>query len=152
MMAKQNRKSKIGASKANAHKSASFDMSGDKMKDMFGRFGAFSSDFDEMTRANIDAFTTSAETFGKGITEINTKAVDFMQSNIKRNFDVARTLGSAKSAEDLGSIQEITKESFQTYVEQMNEMSSLFATTLREAAEPLNTQAGIVIEKFQAST
>lgn len=145
-MAKQKRKTNT-----NARTSASRNNTGDKMKDMFDQFGALPNSFEEITRSNIEAFTKSAETFGKGMAEMNTKAIDFMQTNIKRNFEAARSLGSVRSAEDFSSIQEITKTGFQAYVEQMNEMSALFASTMRGAAEPLSAQAGAVVEKFQTS-
>ena len=145
-MAKTPRKSKT-----NAQTSTSRASSADKMKDMFDQFGVFPTNLNDMTRSNIEAFSKSAQTFGKGMAEMNAKAMDFMQTNIARNLEVARTIGGIKSTEDLGSVQEMTTAGFKTYVEQMNEMSALFATTLREASEPLSTQAGTVVEKFQMS-
>lgn len=123
----------------------------DAMKSTFDKVTAFSSDFGDMARLNVEALTQSLQLAGKGMTELNTKAFGYMQANMQRNLETAQQLGGMKSLEDLSVLQDITKSGFETYVAQMNELGSLFATTLREASEPLNTQAGAIVEKFQAS-
>ena len=123
----------------------------DAIKSTFEKVTAFSSDFNDMARLNMEALTQSIQVAGKGMTAFNTKAFGYMQANMQRNLETAQQLGTMKSLEDLSVLKDVTKSGFETYVAQMNELGSLFATTLREASEPLNTQAGAIVEKFQAS-
>jgi len=146
-MAKQNKKTTASFGSAEAFTGAPTEA----MKDAFERATAMSGDFGALARSNMEAMTESLKVAGKGMTEINAKAFEFMQSNFQRNMEMAKTLGNGASADDMTAFQEIGKLGFQTYVEQMNELSGLFTTTLRNAAEPLNAQAGAVVEKFQAN-
>lgn len=146
-MAKQTKKTKP---KQDDTSKLSF-ASGDAFKDVFERATSFSSDFGELARSNVEAMTQSLQVAGKGVQEINAKAFEFMQANFEASMEASRKLSSVKSAEDFSGLQEVTKTGFEAYVAQMNEMGTLFAKTLREATEPLNAQAGVVVEKFQAS-
>lgn len=136
--------------------SAFADMSGDALKNMFGKdlFGratALSGDLSGLAHANMEAMTQSLQAASKGMVEINTKAFGFMQANLQRNLETMRTVSKMKSAEDMSALQDMTKDGFSTYFAQMNELGSLFAGTLRKASEPLNVQAGAVVDKLQAT-
>jgi len=149
-MPKQTKKAKKATPKT-ADLGMMAGVQGDAFKEAFERATSMSGGFGELARSNMEAMTLSLKEASKGFTEINTKAYAFMQSNMQKNMEVAKTLTSIKSAEDMTALQGVGKAQFQTYVEQMNELSGMFATTLREAANPLNEQAGAVVEKFQTS-
>ncbi len=125
--------------------------SADLMKHLFGQTGIFSNDLGELSRANMNAVAQSLQASSKGFNQIGTMVMGHMQANVERNLETARTLGSVKSLEDLSILQDVTKTGFEAYVGQMSELGSLFAATLKEASEPLNAQAGTLVEKFQAS-
>ena len=125
--------------------------SAELMKHLFGQTGLFSNDLSELSRANMNAMAQSLQASSKGVNQMGTMLMGYMQANVERNLETARTLGSVKSLEDLSILQDVTKTGFEAYVGQMNELGNLFATTLKEASEPLNAQAGTLVEKFQAS-
>jgi hypothetical protein len=136
---------------AQAKTDNAFGESAEMMKNMFGQAGPFSENLSELSRANMEAMAQSLQATSKGFNEMGTKLMGYMQANIQRNLETARTLSAVKSLEDLSLLQDVTKTGFEAYVGQMNELSSLFATTLKEASAPLNSQAGAIVEKFQAS-
>lgn len=121
------------------------------MKDVLERATSMSGDLGEVTRGNMEAMSQSFQLAGKGMAEFNAKALSFMQENFKHNLDTVKTLSGLKSPEDLSSVTDMTKARFEAYVGQMNELGTMFAGALRQAVEPLNAQAGVVVEKFQAS-
>ena len=147
-MAKQSKKTQTEAAGFGAFSGAPTEA----MQHAFERLTSLSGDFSGMTKANAEALSQSAQAAGKGFAELNAKAFGFMQANMQRNVETARAFGGFRSAEDFASIQDATKASFQAYAEQASEMGTLFASTLRAAAEPLNAQASAAVEKFQSAT
>lgn len=151
-MAKQATKAKAETASPEAATFGAFSAAPtEAMQAAFEKFTSFSGDFGGMARTNMEAMTQSAQAASKGFSELNTKAFGFMQANMQRNMDAARAFGGVRTAEDFATIQEASKETFQAYAEQANEMSTLFAGTLRAAAEPLNAQASAVVEKLQTA-
>lgn len=116
----------------------------------FEQATSFGGEIGEISRANMQAMTQSAQVAGQGLQTLGKTAMTFMQQSAERNMKVLQEMGGVKTVQDFAALQtEYAKTSVQTYVEQMTEMAKMFATTMREAAEPLNAQAGVVAEKFQ---
>ncbi len=120
------------------------------MKDAFERITAFGGDFGEMGRSNMEALTQSAQIAGKGLSTVNAKTLEFMQSTLQANLKAAQAMGAARSVTEIAELQsDFAKTSVETYVSQMTELANMFTATMRDAFEPLNAQAGLVVEKFQ---
>lgn len=121
------------------------------MRQMFGQAGSLPDNFNALSRANMEAMTQSLQASSKGFNQMGTQLMGYMQDNLRRNFETARTLSTVKSLEDLTALTDATKAGFEAYIGQMNALSSLFATTLKDASEPLSAQAGAIVEHFQAT-
>lgn len=147
-MAKGNGKAKIGMEAIESMT----NMPTDAMKKTFERAMSFGGDFTELNRASMQAFTESAKAAGKGFEAMNSLAFTFMKQSMENGMEATKAMTGVKSIGEVTEMQAgYAKSAFQAYIEQMNEMSSLFATTMRETVEPLNAQAGAVVEKFQGA-
>lgn len=119
---------------------------------VFEQATSFGGEIGEISRANMQAMTQSAQVASEGFKTLGKTAMSFMQETAERNMKVMQEMGSVKTVQDFTTLQsDFAKNSVKTYVEQMSEMAKMFATTMREAAEPLNAQAGMVAGKFQQS-
>ena len=122
------------------------------MKDGFDRAMSFAGDFGEISRGNMAAFAESAQAARKGMEAVNSRAMDFWKVAMERQAEAAKTITGAKSFKEAMEAQSaFAKDAFQTYMAEMNELAGVMTTTMREAAEPLNARAGLVVEKLQSS-
>ncbi|MEO1405576.1 MAG: phasin family protein [Pseudomonadota bacterium] len=145
-MAKANGKSKNGSKDFEAMAKAPTEA----MKRGFDQFMSFGGDFTDINRAGLQAVAESAKATGKGIEAMNSKNFNFMKNSMERSVEATKALAGITTIEGAAEAQaKFVKDSFQASVGQMNEMANLWATTMREAVEPLNSQASAVVEKFQ---
>ena len=147
-MAKVNGKAKSGTDTFDALNGATAD----SVKKSFEQFMTFGGDFSELNRAGMQAFAESAKAAGKGFEAMNTQAFNFFKSSMERSVEATRAMTGTNSFEEVTEMQaKFAKDAFQAYIEQMNQMANLFASTMRDTVEPLNAQAGTVVEKFQGA-
>jgi len=113
---------------------------------------AFSGPFGDVGRDNLQALGQSVKATAAGVEAINARTFAFMKSSMERNMAAMNALTDVKSVEDFTSKQsEFATESLQTLFTEFNEMTSLVSDTVRNAAEPLNAQAGVLAEKIQSA-
>lgn len=146
-MAKSN-----GKTKSSATAKATVSDQGEAARNVFEQMTSFGGDFGEIGRANMQAMTQSAQLAGKGFQTLGKAAMDFTSQSFERNIKMAKELGGVKTVQDFTTLQsDFAKETLQTSIEQMTEMAKLFAATVREVAEPMKDQAGMMAQKFQQS-
>ncbi|MEM8636019.1 MAG: phasin family protein [Pseudomonadota bacterium] len=145
-MAKGNGKSKTGTK--------DFEATGatpaEAMKRGMEQFMSFGGDFSEMNRSGLQAIAESAKAAGKGIEAMSSQNLNFVKSSMERNVEAAKAMANITSMEEAAEAQaKFVKDSFKAYIGQMNEMASLWVSTMRDTAEPLNAQGSSLVEKFQ---
>ena len=113
---------------------------------------AFSGQFGELGQNNLEAVGQSVKAAAAGMEAINTRAFAFMKSSMERNLEAMGALTSVKSVEDFTSQQsDFASQTMKSMMTEFQELSSLFSNTVRDAAAPLNAQAGTIAEKIQSA-
>lgn len=113
---------------------------------------ALSGQFGELSRDGLEAFGQSVKAAASGIEAINSRTFAFMKTAMDRNIEAMTALTGAKTVEDFTTAQsEFATASMRTMMAEFNEMSELFSETVRNAAAPLNAQAGSFAEKIQSA-
>jgi len=112
---------------------------------------AFSGQFGELSREGLEAVGQSVKATAEGFEAINSRTFAFMKTAMERNIEAMTALTGVKSVEDFTSAQsEFATTSMQTMMTEFSELSDLFSETMRNAAAPLNAQAGHLAEKIQS--
>lgn len=104
----------------------------------------------ELSKKNLEALTESTRIATKGMEEMSTHAAAFSRDSFDKSVEVAKSFSGVKSVQEALELQsQYSKSAFENYFEQMNKMTGLFASTCRQAAEPLNAQAGKFMSMMQ---
>ncbi len=114
---------------------------------------AFSGQFGDLGRDSLEAVGQSVKATASGMEAINARTFAFMKTAMERNMEAMTTLAGVKSVEDFTSAQsDFATDSMQTMMTEFNALSELFSETVRNAAAPLNAQAGSFAEKVQSAS
>ncbi len=123
------------------------------LKQSMERAMSFAGDFNEIGRANMAAVAESVKVARKGAEAINTRAMGYMKDAMEAGAEATKTVTSAKSFQEAVEAQTtFAKTAFEKYVAELNAMAGLMSTTMKDAVEPINAQAGVVVEKLQAAS
>lgn len=126
-------------------------MSSDAMRENMDRFMSMAGNMTELSREGFEACAEAARATAKGAQEANSKTIAYMQNAMSQSMEATKTVAGAKSMQEAVELQaNFAKTALDAYMTQMSTMASLMAETMREAAQPLNTHAGQMVEKFQA--
>lgn len=110
------------------------------------------SDFGNLSRDGMAAFSESAKASAKGFKDMNEQAVSYAQSAYAAGLEASRSIAAAKSVSEAVELQtEFAKSALESYVEHVGAFMNLAADTVRESMEPLNNHAAQMVEKFQAA-
>jgi phasin family protein len=124
----------------------------DAIKKSMKQAMALSGQFGELSRDGLEAVGQSAKATAAGIEAMNSRTFAFMKTAMDRNIEAMTALTGAKSIEDFTAAQSaFATSSMQTMMAEFNELSELFSDTVRNAAAPLNAQAGSFAEKIQSA-
>jgi phasin family protein len=100
--------------------------------------------FDELQSINKDgfeAFIASATAWTKGLQAIAVESADFSRKSFEKNAQAFEKVLGAKSIEKAVEAQQgFAKESYESYVGQLNKIGEIYLNTAREAYKPLETQ------------
>ena len=112
---------------------------------------AFSGEFGALGRDGLEAVGQSVKATAAGMEAINARTFAFMKTAMERNIEAMTALTAVKSVEDFTSAQsDFATSSMETMMTELGELSELFSETVRNAAAPLNAQAGSFAEKIQS--
>lgn len=121
------------------------------VRENMDRMMGLAGEMTELSREGFTAATESAQLSAKGMQEFNSRAMMFFQGAMQSGVEVSKSVATAKSVQEAMELQaSFAKTAFDTYMKQVGEMAGLCATTMKDAAAPLNAHAGTVVEKFQA--
>jgi phasin family protein len=124
--------------------------SGEMMRKSYDRSVAMMTEMADISKRNFDAYAASVSVAGKGLEAINQRAFQYTKDQMEASMSVARELTSAKTLKEVLETQaEFAKKSFETYVEEANAMSGLVQTMVKDAVQPINSQAGQVVAFMQ---
>lgn len=125
-------------------------VSPESVRENMDKFMSFAGEMTELSRDGLTAATASAQASARGAQEINTKALAYFQDAMATSMEASKSVSSAKSIQEALELQATyAKSAFDTCMKQFGEMASLYATTMKEAAAPLNAHAGTMVEKMQ---
>ena len=124
----------------------------DTMKKSYERSMEMMGEVGELQKKNMEAFAESSRITTKGLEELGTRAASYSRDAFEKGVEAARSMGGAQSVQEAMEMQaSFTKSAFEAYLEEMNAMTGMFASLVREASAPLNTQAGEFVSMMQKS-
>lgn len=101
-------------------------------------------------QANVDALVASSQIYGKGVGEAATIAATYTKSAFEKGVEAAKTLGSAKSLQEVVELQtSFAKTAYDTWMTEANKVAELLVSTGKEAIKPVSERANVVMSKFQ---
>lgn len=122
------------------------------MKKSYERSMEMMGEVGELQKKNMEAFAESSRITTKGLEELGTRAAFYSRDAFEKGVEAARSMGGAQSVQEAMEMQaSFTKSAFEAYLEEMNAMTGMFASLVREASAPLNTQAGEFVSMMQKS-
>ena len=122
------------------------------MKKSYERSMEMMGEVGELQKKNMEAFAESTRITTKGIEELSTRAASYSRDAFEKGVEAARSMSSAQSVQEAMEMQaNFTKSAFESYLGEMNAMTGMFASLVREASAPLNSQAGEFVSMMQKS-
>lgn len=141
---------KMEAPKMEAFEEA-FAFSSQAWKDGFEKTLSSYDDLTASTKENMDALVESATVSQKGMEAINAEAISYTQKAMEDGAAAAKAAFSAKNVQELIELNtEYTKSAFDAYIAATTKIGEMFATTAKEASEPLNARMTATIEAATA--
>ncbi len=130
-----------------------FAMNNDAMREGMEKFMSLAGEMTSMSRDGMSAAAESARASAEGVKELNTRAFSYAQGAFSEYVEATKTISGAKTLQEAMELQaNYTKSALESYMSEMTAMAALMANTMREAAQPLNAQAGKMVEKVQAAS
>lgn len=122
----------------------------DTIKKSYERSVGLMGEMGELGKKNMEAVAESTRITTKSMEEIGTKAAAYSRDAFEKGVEASRSMTGAQSVQEAMEMQaNFTKSAFENYVAHVNAMSGLFTSMVREAAAPLNTQAGQFVSMMQ---
>lgn len=107
--------------------------------------------FSDLARENVEAFTASANTATKGIEALNARAVAFSKTSIETGMEAARALSGVKSVHEAIELQtDFARTAFETYVKEVNALTGLMSTMVKDTIRPLNERGSAYVNFIQS--
>jgi hypothetical protein len=98
-------------------------------------------EFQSINQVGIEAFIASATAWTKGMQAMAIESADFSRKAFEKNAQAFEKVLGAKSIEKAVDFQQgFAKDSYESYVGQINKIGELYLSTAREAYKPIETQ------------
>ncbi len=108
--------------------------------------------YDELAgaaKANVEAMIASGKAFATGLETLNTEMMDFSKKQFEGGVKASKALAGAKTAQELFDLQsDMTKKTYETFVDRWTKMSEMMVKVAQEAAEPVNSRVMEMSQKF----
>jgi phasin family protein len=108
--------------------------------------------YDELTalgKDNLDALVKASTVLVKGFETLGKEVASYGQASIEKSVANAQALFGVKTLRELVEVQtEITKQAFDTWVEQGTKLGELSVKVANEAFEPIQEQVTVAVEKI----
>ena len=102
-----------------------------------------------LAKANVDAMLASGKAIASGLETVNTEFMDFSKKQFEGSVKASKALAGAKTAQELFDLQsDMTKKTYETFVDRWTKMSELMVKVAQDAAEPVNSRVMEMTQKF----
>ncbi|CAN5284777.1 TIGR01841 family phasin [soil metagenome] len=109
-------------------------------------------DMNAQSKQNLEALVASTTAATKGAEALGAEAIAFSKKVVEDNTAHAKTLGTAKSIQEVVELQTAWyKSSLEAYMAQFNRASEIVSASVKDSFTPLNARVTATVEKFQAA-
>lgn len=103
-------------------------------------------------KRNMEAVAASVTAAAKGAEVLGAQVVAYSKGAFEANVAHAKTLGSAKSLQEVVELQTaFAKTSLEAYLSEFNRASEVVSAAVKDTWRPLNERATSMVEQFQAA-
>jgi phasin family protein len=121
------------------------------LKDSFEKSVAAFSELNAYSKKNLEALIASMTAAAKGAETVGTRAMAFSKKSMESQIAAAKALSAAKSIQEAVELQTgFAKTAFESYVAEVNEISEITSTSVKEAISPINERVTALVERLQA--
>ena len=100
-------------------------------------------------KANVEAMLASGKAIATGLETLNTEMMDFSKKQFEGSVKASKAFAGAKTAQELFDLQsDMTKKSYETFVDRWTKMSEMMVKVAQEAAEPVNSRVMEMTQKY----
>jgi phasin family protein len=104
------------------------------------------------SKGTVEAYMKSANAAGKGAETLHNEIYSFSKQSVEDSIAAVKAVLGSKSAHEAFELQtDFAKTAFDAYVGQMTKLSEIFASTSKEAIEPLQGRVQAWVEIVQSS-
>ena len=109
-------------------------------------------DINAQSKQNLEAVVAAATAATKGAEALGAQAIAFSKKAIEDNVAAAKSLGAAKSVQEVVELQtNWYKSSLEAYLAEFNRASEIVAASVKDTWTPLNARVTATVEKFQSA-
>ena len=105
-----------------------------------------------VSKKNLEAVVASVTAATKGAEAIGAQAMAFSKTAFETQVNVARTLASAKSVQEVVELQTtFAKTAIESYMAEVGKMSETVTASVKDTMKPLNERVTDMVERLQAA-
>jgi len=129
------------------------EASAEAMKQQMERTVAAFRDMGSFGKENYEAMVASATACSKGMETLTARAAAFTKQAMEEQVAAAKSMMTARSVQELIERQtEFARQSFDTYIAEMNQMSDVLAGVAREALQPFSDRVSAMGQIVQGAS
>jgi phasin family protein len=109
-------------------------------------------DMNVQSKQNLEAMVAAATACTKGAEALGAQAIAFSKKAMEDNVAAAKSLGTAKSVQEVVELQTSWfKSSIEGYMAEFNKATEIVSASVKDTWTPLNARVTATVEKFQAA-
>jgi phasin family protein len=109
-------------------------------------------DINAASKQNLEALVTAATAATKGAEALGAQAIAYSKKAVEDNVAAAKSLGSAKSLQEVVELQTTWfKSSLEAYIGEFNKAAEIVSGSVKETWTPINSRVTATVEKFQTA-
>jgi len=86
----------------------------------------------------------------KGAEDILSECLSYSKQNVEGSVNAMKDLAGVRTIDQFMNVQsQVSRQIFESYVEQMTRFGDIFIATAKEASEPLNARLNAVTDLFK---
>lgn len=148
--------SKPAARSAKPAAAAAFEQvtaySNETLQSNIGRSMAAVTEMGSFGKENMEAFVSSATVAQKGFEALTARYVAFTKSALENHMAATRAIMTSKSVQEMVERQsDYAKSSYETYLAEMNALSSMVSGLTQDAMKPLNERMTAMTAMMQGN-
>ena len=105
-----------------------------------------------VSKRNLEAVVASISAATRGAEVVGAQAMSYGKTSMEQGVEAAKALSAAKSVQEAVELQtNYARTALETYLSEMNRMSEVVATSVKDSLQPLNERATAVMETIQST-